>query len=144
MPRPSTYTDDIANRICERLAEGESLRSICTSEEFPAKSTIFKWLGENKEFSDQYARAREAQAETFYDELLSIADDGQNDWMEKQFGTQKAWVENGEALQRSRLRVDTRKWAMSKLLSRKYGDKVTNEHTGRDGEPLTIVHVGRA
>ena len=75
--RPTVYSDKLAATICGRLAEGESLRTICADDAMPGKSTVLRWLldGEHKVFRDQYARAREAQADYFADEILAIADD---------------------------------------------------------------------
>jgi hypothetical protein len=141
MGRPSDYTQEIADRICEKIADGLSLRSICLDEEMPNKATVFRWLAAKKEFSDQYARAREAQADTLADEMLDIADDGDNDWMERKVGgASVGWQENGEAIGRSRLRLDTRKWIASKLKPKKYGEKVDMQHTGPDGGPVNL-HV---
>lgn len=124
--RPSDYSQEIADAICDRIADGFSLRTICEAEDMPGKATVFRWLAARKEFQDQYAHAREAQADTLADELTDIADDGSNDWMERkgEEGQSLGWKENGEAIQRSRLRVDTRKWIASKLKPKKYGDKL--------------------
>ena len=124
--RPTDYSQDIADLICERLADGESLRSICEGDNLPARSTVFRWLSLHPEFSDQYARAREAQADAIFDDILEIADDGRNDWMEKKDseGENIGWRENGEALRRSALRVDARKWMAGKLRPKKYSDKL--------------------
>jgi hypothetical protein len=132
MGRPSLYTPELADEICRRLAEGESLRAICREEGMPTASTVFLWLGADEAFRSKYARAREVQAELMADELLEIADDGQNDWMERhnKDGEAVGWVENGEALRRSQLRVATRQWIASKLLPKKYGDKQQLEHSG--------------
>jgi hypothetical protein len=120
----TTYTEEKALLICERLADGESLKSICEDESMPSKSTVFKWLSENATFSDMYARARETQADALFDDILSIADDARNDWMEKNFGEETRWVENGEAIRRSQLRIDARKWMAGKLRPKKYGEKL--------------------
>jgi hypothetical protein len=130
MGRRSDYTPELADTICERIADGQSVREIAAAEDMPAMSTIFRWLSERAEFQEQYARAKEAQAEYMADEILHIADDGTNDWMERGSGENKAWVENGEALGRSRLRIDARKWLLGKLQPKKYGDKVAHEHGG--------------
>ena len=124
--RPSLFTKETANIICERIADGESLRSICDDEGMPSKSTVFKWLNEEEGFSDQYRRAREAQADTIFDDILDIADDGRNDWMEKRNadGESIGWAENGEAMRRSHLRIEARKWMAGKLKPKKYGDKL--------------------
>lgn len=122
----STYTDEIADVICERISNGESLKAICAEEGMPDKSTVFRWLASesNATFRDKYALARETQADALFDEILSIADDGKNDWMEKNFGEDSRWVENGEALRRSQLRIDARKWMAGKLRPKKYGEKL--------------------
>lgn len=101
-------------------------------------STVFRWLSENKSFQEQYARAKEAQAEYYADEILDIADDGTNDWMDKlnSDGEVIGEVVNHENIQRSRLRVDSRKWLLSKLIPKKYGDKVQQEISGPDGGPI--------
>ena len=141
--RPTKFSQALADAICERIADGDSLRTICDEEGFPARSTVFKWLSENKAFSDQYARAREEQADALFDEILSIADDGRNDWMERHNNDGEAigWRENGEALRRSQLRVDARKWMAGKLRPKRYGDRTQMELTGpqgEDGEPTAI------
>ncbi|WP_210236257.1 terminase small subunit protein [Ochrobactrum sp. CGA5] len=124
--RPSDYTQEIADLICERIADGESLRTICDDQGMPSRTTVFKWLSRFNEFADQYARAREAQADTLFDEILSIADDGRNDWMEKtnKDGEVIGEVFNKEAVQRSSLRVEARKWMAGKLRPKKYSEKL--------------------
>ena len=80
------------------------------------------WLdGSKPAFSEQYARAREAQADKLAEESLQIADDGRSDTYLDAEGNEKT---DNEAIQRSRLRVDTRKWLASKMAPKKYGDKV--------------------
>jgi hypothetical protein len=73
--RPSIYSQELADRICERLASGESLRSICGDDGMPSWPTISKWLNEKPDFVTQYARAREDQAEAHADRIIEIADD---------------------------------------------------------------------
>lgn len=142
MSRATIYTEELAALICERLADGESLRTICADPDMPAKSTVFQWLTDNELFRTKYTHAREAQADALFDEMLDIADDGSNDWMEKRNGDGEniGWQENGEALRRSQLRVATRQWMASKLLPKKYGDKVTNIHEGGD-KPIDVNTV---
>ena len=121
--RPSDFSDEMADAICERIADGESLRSICLSDDMPSKATVFRWLAIHLGFQDQYVRAREIQADSIFDEVLDIADDGSNDWMSRNKPDCPGWVENGEALRRSQLRVDARKWMAGKLRPKKYGEK---------------------
>jgi len=141
--RPTVFTPAIAEEICERLSEGESLRSICRDERMPSERTVRGWVIEDRDgFSTQYARAREAQAHSMAEELLEISDDGSNDWMErrKQDGSVET-VLDAEHVQRSRLRADTRKWLLSKMLPKVYGERVTTEHTGPNGGPQVSVTI---
>lgn len=141
MARPTKFTQDLADRICEMLAEGMSMRSVCREDDMPCMSTVFKWLREKPEFSQQYARAKEESADALFEDLLDIADDGTNDWMERTNaeGENVGWQVNGEALQRSRLRVDVRKWALSKLKPKKYGEKLDLGNADEGGFVIKIV-----
>lgn len=121
MSGTTQYTQEMADLICERIADGHSLRSICQADDMPAQSTVFKWLSEQKTFSEQYARAREAQADKLADEILSIADDGTKDTYKDEHGNERT---DQEVIGRSRLRVDARKWLASKMAPKKYGDKL--------------------
>ena len=131
--RPSRYTPELAAKICARLAEGETLRSICRDETMPSKTTLLRWLADerNVDFRDQYAHAREMQADALFDEALEIADDASGDWTVDKDGKKTL---DHEHVQRSRLRVDTRKWAAGKLAPKRYGDKL--QHTGEGGGPI--------
>lgn len=126
MGRPTVYTESAANEICERLAAGETLSEICRSSHIPSQGTVWHWIDDDREgFAGRYARARDRQMERWADELLSIADDGSNDWMQRNNPDNPGWQANGEHVQRSRLRSDNRKWLLSKLRPDKYGEKVT-------------------
>jgi len=121
MARPSEFSPEIANAICERLIDGESLRAICQTEGMPNASTVCRWLGQNEEFRQQYAHARDAQADTLADGILDIVDD-----------------KGGDA-QRDRLRVDARKWLAAKMAPKRYGDSVQMKHTDAEGGPVQTV-----
>jgi hypothetical protein len=121
--RPTRYEVALVAEICTRIAGGDSLRRICADATMPAKSTVLRWLfdGRHPRFVEMYARAREAQAEVFADEIVDIADA----------------AATGENLQAVKLRVDARKWAAAKLLPKKYGDRV--QHTGTGGGAIEFV-----
>ena len=120
--RPSIYNPELAAQICEHIAQGKSLRTIAEMEGMPHQATIMAWLdGSHPDFSEQYARAREAQADKLAEETLLIADESSQDTYVDADGSVKT---NTEAIQRSKLRVDTRKWLASKMAPKKYGDKV--------------------
>jgi hypothetical protein len=125
--------------ICRRLIEGESLRAICATDGMPGKSTVCRWLAADGEFREQYARARELQAETLADEILDIA----NTPVIGQKVTTKAdgSVETveGDMIDHRRLQVDARKWVASKLLPKKYGEAALIKHADSDGNRLANV-----
>lgn len=148
MSKATKYSEEIANIICGRLAEGESLRSISGDENMPGLRTVFDWLADDRyeAFRIKYARAREAQADALFDEMIDIADDGRNDWMEKKNadGENIGWQENGEALRRSDLRIKTRQWMASKLQPKKYGDKLDLNVDGKLALTPTIKINGKS
>lgn len=139
--RPTKFTNALSEKICFRLAEGESLLSICKSPDMPHRSTIMRWLLSDspvyKSFCDNYAKAREIQYQCMADEIMDIADDGTNDYMLRHDGENEAYVVNGEAVARSRIRVDTRKWFMSKVLPKFYDKREESKSTDSIAESLS-------
>lgn len=124
MGRPSKFTEELAGTICDRLSKGQSLRFICDEDGMPSRETVRTWLRDNPAFSAQYARAKEDYAEAVFEEIEEIADDGRNDWIERETKRGTYIALNEEALGRSRLRIDARKWMLSKLMPKKYGDRI--------------------
>lgn len=118
--RPSTYTEEMGDRICDLLTEGRSLRKICMSKEFPAASTVYVWLDRFPSFAEKYTRAREAATEDMLEDILEIADNTELDAQDK------------------RVRIDTRKWVMGRLKPKKYGDKQQVEVGNKEGETLKV------
>ena len=129
--RPAVFTKELGDLVCERLGMGESMRSISRDPVMPAMTTLFKWIRTDKEFAQQYDRAKEESADAIYEEIMEIADDGNNDWMEQhgEDAAKAAYKLNGESIQRSRLRVDTRKWMASKMKPKRYGDRQIIDQT---------------
>lgn len=142
--RPTAYNKDVDDEICHRLANGESLASICRDEHIPDKSTVFRWLLSGNEiyqsFRDRYAQAREIQYQNMADEILDIADDGANDWLKRNDPDNEGYAFNGEAVGRSRLRVDTRKWFMSKVLP-KFSDKPQEKQDNQEGLLAALANL---
>ena len=121
-----------AERICALLAEGYTLRQIARELSFRSASAIVNWANEDAGFRERYARAMDLRCERMAEEILEISDDGSNDWMERE----GLIVPDHENVQRSRLRVDSRKWLLGKMMPRKFGDKVTQEIAGDASAPL--------
>lgn len=125
MARPSDFTQEIADTICERLIDGESLRAICRDDDLPATSTVCRWLIANEAFREQYTRARELQADALFDDCLALAD--------------KEHLKAADDPQERRLQIETRKWMAGKLKG-KYSDKV--KHVGGDDGDAPIAFTG--
>ena len=132
MARPKALDAGAMFEICERVADGETVRQIAADERMPSASTIYLTLANNQGFSEQYARAREAQLERWEDEMLEIADDATNDYVEKRNkdGSTFQAVDH-DHVTRSKVRIDTRKWLMAKRMPKKYGERI--DHTVRTG-----------
>ena len=133
---PATiYCDELAETICLRIVEGESLRKICDDKDMPNKATVFRWLGDDSHpgFREQYQFAMEMRADYFAEELIEIADDSRNDLTQDENG--KVTVDH-EVVARARLRCDIRKWLMARMAPKKYGDKL--QHTGDGGGPIRV------
>lgn len=136
--RPTIYSAELAQVICESLMVGMSLRKICELDGMPAISTVMQWLASGKDgFMEQYAHARQVQAEYLLDELIDIADDSVDDY-EIVNGEERL---NQEHIQRAKLRIDTRKWNIEKLAPKKYGAKQQLEHTGSNGGAIETVNL---
>ena len=133
--RPTKYSQEIADRICEIIAtSNKSMRNICIELNI-APQTFLNWLNNNPEFLAQYTRAKEQQADFLADEILEIADDSLNDTKVIYKDGKPIEIENTEWVNRSKLRVEARKWIAAKLKPKKYGEKLDVTQTIRE-QPL--------
>ena len=129
--RRSTYTEPIGRAICKLLSDGWTLAQVCRQPGMPKRPTVIGWAIDAKHpFADIYARARRVAYEGMADEIRDISDNGVNDWMDREFGDRTERVIDHEAVQRSKLRVDTRKWLLAKALPKIYGEKLDLKHDG--------------
>lgn len=135
--RPSMYTQELAKSICDRLANGESLRTICKSEGMPTRETVRVWRNDNPDFSGQYARAREDQADFYADECIEIADDKSQDILDIKEGGDTRMITNSAAVQRAKLQCEMRKWKASQLAPKRWGQQNATV-TGADGGAIAI------
>lgn len=150
---PSKFTEELFQKIIERIADGEPLRQICRDEGMPSYRTFYNWIDEDDKLlksedekvrntslklASRFARARDDGHDAIAEETLKIADDGTNDWMEKQDkdGRNIGWQLNGEHVQRSKLRIETRLKLLAKWNPKKYGDKMEVSGPGENGEHM--------
>jgi len=133
----STYTTQMANLICIRLSEGESLKEIVRAEGMPDRATVYRWLLEQPAFCDKYARAREEQADTLADEIIAIADESPeiNEVRDKHGDVIDIKIDSGYVAYQKQ-RIEARKWTAMKLKPKKYGDKL--ELAGDPNNPLKV------
>ena len=122
--RPSNFNPETILHICTQIAEGKPLTIVCKQGGMPSLSTVFKWLSENKDFSDMYARAHDLQADVMAAEIAELADEKPRTYVDNNGAIKidPAWVNN------QRNRIDARKWTASKLKPRKYGDSIKLDH----------------
>lgn len=142
MGRPTDYTPELAKAIVEHVSSGESIVSFCDTGGSPHIATVYRWMEKFDDFREAYERARVAQAAIQFEKMQDWAHDGQNDWMEARDkeGAIIGWRINGEAVQRSRLRVETLKWRLSKIDPR-YAEMQRREVTGAGGGPIEVMAV---
>jgi hypothetical protein len=134
----STYSKQIADIICIRLSEGESLKEIVKAEGMPDRATVYRWLLEQPVFCDMYTRAREEQADTLADEIIAIADEQPEiiAVLDKKTGAVIEHKLDGAFLQWQKNRIEARKWTAMKLKPKKYGDKL--ELAGDPNNPMKV------
>jgi terminase small subunit-like protein len=141
--RPTKYNAKIGGRILSKIDAGLSVRKICAQEGMPTCSTVYRWLIENQEFSEQYAKSKESQAEGYAEEIIDISDEIPiRTVCDPDGGTSEAIDSAGVA--RNRLRVDARKWIASKLLPKKYGERIGLDHSGTVTLESLLAAAGKA
>jgi hypothetical protein len=124
--------------LCRRVSIGQSLLQACTEDKaMPGYVTALRWLQDNPDFAEAYRHAQRLRADFLFEEALTVADDARNDWMRRNDPNNPGWLANGEHIQRSKLRVDTRKWAAGKLNPSRYGDKLAVE--GDPDKPVVVA-----
>jgi len=123
--RPTIYSPELAEAICDRLATGDSLVTICADPAMPGLRTVMRWAAENHDFGTEYVRAREAQAEVMDDKILDAAAEA-----------------NGDP-QAARVKIEAYKWRAAKLAPKRYGDSTTLKHADADGEKIPMDEVAK-
>lgn len=135
-----TYTEEMGKAICDLLSDGESLVSICSTDGFPTRPTVMNWLKQFPEFATKYAQARINQADALFDDVLSLADntcEGTKTVTETSAAGAVVTKEyTGDMLEHRKLQIETRKWIAGRIMPKKYGDRVVQEHVGADGGPI--------
>jgi hypothetical protein len=134
----TTFDQKLFDRICERMAEGESLRAICKTKDYPAKRTVLRWVASDEELQKQYAKAQMDRIDHYAEQIVDIAD-------ECRVGKKVTTKANGDVetvevdmVERARVQIDARKWICARMNPKKYGDRVLNEHMGEGGG--AVIH----
>lgn len=114
------FSQNVFDRICDRMAEGESLIAICKTVGMPNKRTVLRWIEKDDKLRLQYSEAQNLRAEHYFDQIIDIADSKADP-------------------QKTRVQIDARKWVLTRMNPKKYGDRMTNEHVGGDGNPISML-----
>lgn len=123
--RPTDYSRELAVEICLRISNGRSVKSICADKDMPSKTSIYEWLNIHSEFTDMYREAVSQRADYHFDEMLDIAD--------------MVEAESAEVA-KARLQIDTRKWILSRMNPRKYGDNIQEDDGNNDNaQPVQVT-----
>jgi len=134
--RPTDFTLILAEKILARVGHGETLTAICSEDGMPGRTTVYRWSEEREEFRAAYVRARDWQMESWADEIQATAADESRDIQHDADGRPRS---DNTAVNRDRLKIDTKKWLMARLNPKRYGDKVQQEITGKDGGALVAT-----
>jgi hypothetical protein len=139
MARPSEYSPEVVDAICDRMVNGQGLLKICADDEMPARVTVYRWLASNPEFRKRFVEAREALMDFYAEQILTIAFDESGDVILDQGKDGKtSAVANHAKVQRDRLKVDTLKWTASRLFPKRYGDKMELLAQTEEPKDLTV------
>lgn len=141
--RPETWTPDKKEQaieiIIDRICQGESTRSIllhANRDILPGMPLFLRWVEADEDLRNQYARAMEIRSEVLFDEILEISDEANADL---DIGDDGKLRVIGEAVQRSKLKIEARKWALSKMQPKKYGDKIDHTSGGDKIENMAPI-----
>ena len=135
MKNTNEQKKEIIDKICEGISQGLSLRKSVKINSKINRSTFFDWIKENSELANLYARACEERQELLFEDILNIADNNNEDVRMTDDGIE---VTNHDAIQRSKLRVDARKWILAKMNPKKFGDKNETTLVGDSEKPILI------
>lgn len=142
--RPTTYTPELGDIVCEGIASGKPLVKICESDSLPEPRSIYRWLRENEDFRHNYEMAKDDMADYMADESIDISDNQASqavlvDDVPLVLDGKPVMSVSAASVAHAKLRIETRKWYASKLKPKKYGDKIQQEVTGADGAALALA-----
>ncbi|MDF0521522.1 hypothetical protein P0R31_30190 [Bradyrhizobium yuanmingense] len=145
MVRPTEYSPEVVDAICDQMVNGKGLLKICADENMPGRTTIYRWLATNPEFRKRFAEAREALMDFYAEQILNVAFDESGDVILDQKDGKTSAVANHAKVQRDRLKVDSLKWTAARLFPKRYGDKMEllgqNVQEGESVNKIELVGV---
>lgn len=137
--RDVVMTDDLFYLLCERIAQGEPMVSVCADQTMPSYRQVFKYMHKDEKARELYYAAQECRMETMADEILTISyDDSQDFSIDEKSGRR---ISHNDVVQRARLKTDNLKWTMAKMAPKRFGEKNQTEVTGSGGAPLAMTII---
>lgn len=132
--RPTKYTPELAGKICKQIALGNSLRAVCRAEGMPDMSTIYDWFPLYENFTKQYEKACKDRAESHHEDLNEINEEAIQYAKTNDFNVQAVMTAY-------KMKSDNMKWSMSKMVPKKYGDKMDVTSDGKVlPTPIAVIN----
>lgn len=145
--RPTDYTPELADLICADLSNGLSLRAVCKADDRPSAASVFTWMRKYPEFLEQYTRAKQESTLPHFEDITAIADEDplepvlDKEGMPVIVDGKVLRAANKASIDHARLRIESRKWVLSKIIPKLYGDKQHIEHSAPEGVTFNMTYT---
>jgi hypothetical protein len=117
---------EVYEEILVEIRKGKSLNGICKKDKFPSNATVHNYMNANPDYREKYAAAKLVGCDVWADEILEISDETPD-------------IRDSYAMAQMKARIDARKWTLSKLVPKKYGDKLDLNHGGQENNPIKTI-----
>lgn len=137
-PAAADYDETMAQEVCARIADGEPLTKVCRDGHLPSIMTVYRWMEDNSEFRESYARARRIQAHAWASEIIELADiprPGDRIEVKDEAGVVSHKTVTADMVERSKLQVQARQWLVARLHPEMYGDRLAHQMLDEKGKP---------
>lgn len=137
----SIFTQALFDKICDLIADGRSLREICSMKNTPNRKTFHNWCKNTPELQEQYDRACLEREEVYFEQIINIADECRKGVKTTTKGNGDVETVETDMTERAKIQIDARKWTLARMNRKKYGDHVTEELVGANGGPIQVERV---